>query len=380
MAASAVGLRRLVSQSIVASARCDRPADVVGRLGAMQAQDYSQSLWAIGARLRSGTVAGVEHAIAERRILRSWLIRGTIHFALPEDVRWLLALCAPRLAAADARRHAQLGLTEAQIDRCAELASDALAGDRRLTRPEAMRLFDEAGIETTGQRGYHILVRLARNALICLGPMQGKQQTIVLLDDWAPRGASRDLPREAALSELASRFATSRGPVTTQDFARWAGIPVTEAEQGLRAAAGLAARSLDGIGYWLAADQADAPRPSAGRRRTYLLAGFDEYFLGYKDRGAVVDPVHVGQISPGANGVFRPLIVTGGQIVGTWDRAVRGQKLTIGLRPFDAEAADVVRAARPEAARYRDFLGLAAGARARSERRSLTLRLVSFAA
>ena len=104
------------------------------------------------------------------------------------------------------------------------------------------------------------------------------------------------------------------------------------------------------------------PRPSAGRRRTYLLAGFDEYFLGYKDRGAVVDPVHVGKISPGANGVFRPLIVTGGQIVGTWDRAVRGQELTIGLRPFDAEAADVVRAARPEAARYRDFLGLAAGA------------------
>jgi hypothetical protein len=254
MAASAVGLRRLVSQSIVASARCERPADVVGRLGAMQAQDYSQSLWAIGARLRSGTVAGVEQAIAERRILRSWLVRGTIHFALPEDVRWLLALCAPRLAAAEARRNAQLGLTEAQIDRCAELASDALAGDRRLTRPEAMRLFDEAGIETTGQRGYHILVRLARNALICLGPMQGKQQTIVLLDDWAPRGASRELPREAALSELASRFATSRGPVTTQDFARWAGIPVTEAEQGLRAAAGLAGRSLDGVDYWLAAD------------------------------------------------------------------------------------------------------------------------------
>ena len=264
MAASAVGLRRLVSQSIVASARCDRPADVVGRLGAMQAQDYSQSLWAFGARLRSGTVAGVEHAIAERRILRSWLIRGTIHFALPEDVRWLLALCAPRLAAADARRHAQLGLTEAQIDRCAELASDALAGDRRLSRAEAMRLFDEAGIETTGQRGYHILVRLARNALICLGPMQGKQQTIVLLDDWAPRGASRDLPREAALSELASRFATSRGPVTTQDFARWAGVPVTEAEQGLRAAAGLAARSLDGIGYWLAADQARPPSAVRG--------------------------------------------------------------------------------------------------------------------
>ena len=192
-----------------------------------------------------------------------------------------------------------------------------------------MRLFDEAGIETTGQRGYHILVRLARNALICLGPMQGKQQTIVLLDDWAPRGASRDLPREAALSELASRFATSRGPVTTQDFARWAGIPVTEAEQGLRAAAGLARRSLDGVDYWLAADQADGPPPSAGRRRTYLRPGSTSTSSASKDRGAVVDP-SMSARSPGANGVFRPLIVTGGQIVGTWDRAVRGQELTVG--------------------------------------------------
>ena len=50
-----------------------------------------------------------------------------------------------------------------------------------------MRLFEDAGIETTGQRGYHILVRLAKSGLICLGPMQGKQQTFVLLDDWAPR-------------------------------------------------------------------------------------------------------------------------------------------------------------------------------------------------
>ena len=109
--AAASELRRLASQRIVASRRCGQPADVVRRLGAVQAQDYYQSLWAIGSRLRSGTAAKVERAIAERRIVRTWLMRGTIHFAPPEDVRWLLALCAPRLAAAEARRRKQLGLT-----------------------------------------------------------------------------------------------------------------------------------------------------------------------------------------------------------------------------------------------------------------------------
>lgn len=355
---SAIGLRRLVSQCIAASARCEEPAEVVERLCALQAQDYRQSLWAIGARLRSGTVGDVERSIEQRSILRTWLVRGTIHFVRPGDVRWLLALSAPRLAAADARSAALHGLTAAQIDRCAELISDALSGDRRLARPEALRLLAAGGIDTTGQRGYHILVRLARRGLICLGPMQGKQPTIVLLDEWAPRAAARDLAPDEAMALLASRFAIGRGPVTEQDLARWAGVPVAAAARGLRAADGLARRRLDGVEYWLAADQAEAPPPAAGRGRTYLLAGFDEFFLGYKDRAAVVDGAHVGKIFPGANGVFRPLIVTAGRIVGTWSRSVRGDELVLSLQPFGAEASELARAVRPEADRYRDFLGL----------------------
>ena len=49
-------------------------------------------------------------------------------------------------------------------------------------------------------------------------------------------------------------------------------------------------RAFDGADYWLAADAADGAAPAAGRKRTYLLAGFDEYFLGYKDRDAVLEP------------------------------------------------------------------------------------------
>lgn len=357
MASAAIGLHRLVSQRIVASRRCEQPADVVRWLAAIQAQDYHQSLWAIGSRMRGGSVEAVERAIAERRILRTWLMRGTIHFAPPEDVRWLLALCAPRLAAAEARMCAHLGLDDEQLERCGELLTGALSGDRRLTRPEVMRLFEDGGIATTGQRGYHILVRLAKRALICLGPMQGKQQTFVLLDDWAPRAESRELGREEALAELAARFAVSRGPVSDQDYARWAGIPVTDARRGLRGATGLATRSFDGSEYWLAAAAADGPAPAGGRKRTYLLAGFDEYFLGYKDRAAVIESGRSEMIAPGANGVFKPLIVVDGQVIGTWKREVRKQQLTVALHPF-AATAGLSEAAKGEADRFRDFLGL----------------------
>ena len=66
--------------------------------------------------------------------------------------------------------------------------------------------------------------------------MQGRQPTFVLLDDWAPRPDARALDGEEALADLAARFAASRGPVTEHDFARWAGITLSNARLGLRAA------------------------------------------------------------------------------------------------------------------------------------------------
>jgi hypothetical protein len=358
MAAADIALRRLASQRIAAD-RLDRAADVVRWLGAVQAQDYGQSLWAIGARMRTGTAKQVEAAIAERQIARTWLMRGTIHFAPPEDVRWLLALVAPRLVAGDERRCVQLGLTPATIARSAKLLSEALSGDRRLSRPDVMELLEGDGIETSGGRGYHILWRLAQDALICGGPMQGKQQTFVLLDDWAPRARSRDLSREESLAVLAARFVASRGPVTDHDLARWAGITLADARRGLGAAdsPALVTRSFDGAEFWVAADQADAAVPGAGRRKAFLLAGFDEYMLGYKDRDALIPPEHAGKVVPGANGVFRPIIVVGGQIVGTWARTARATSLTITLQPFTT-AGKLAEQVKAEAKRYRVFLGL----------------------
>ena len=358
MADAGIAHRRVASQRIAAG-RFDEPADVVRWLGALQAQDYNQSLWGIGARVNDATAKGVERAIADRQIVRTWLMRGTIHFAAAEDVRWLLALCSPRLLAADERRCAQIGLAAADIERSADLLGDALAGDHRLSRPEVMELLEGEGIETGRGHGYHILFRLAQEGLICLGPMQGKQQTVVLLDDWAPRAQARELSRDDSLAAVAGRFAASRGPVTAHDLARWAGITVGDARKGLQAAAGLVARSWDSTEYWLAAEVADEPPPEARRKQTFLLAGFDEYMLGYKDRDAMLAPEHADKIVPGANGVFRPIVVADGQIVGTWARTARAKSLTIALEPF-APDAKLAAKVQPEAERYRDFLGLPA--------------------
>jgi hypothetical protein len=322
-------------------------------MGAMQAQDYQQALWAVGLRMRAPTLATVEAALASGKIILTWPLRGTLHFAAAENVRWLLELLAPRRLAADQTRRRQLELDEHTLERCGRLFREALAGGQRLSRAALMRLLESAQINPTGQRGYHILWYLAQTGLICLGPRQGKEQTFVLLDEWAP--VSRRLTREAALAELAGCYFTSHGPATVADFATWAGLTLADARAGLETAtSSLVSERHDGKEYWRGADASDAAHDVSS---VHLLPGFDEYLLGYKDRGNVLATEHAGKVAPGGNGVFFPIIVVGGQVVGTWKRTVKKDAVTVTLTPFTDLA--VSRERLVEAAqRYSDFIDL----------------------
>ncbi len=248
---------------------------------------------------------------------------------------------------------AQLELDEPTIERCADLFRDALAGGKRLTRPAMMALLADAGITPTGQRGYHILWQTAQAGVICLGPLEGRQQTFALLDEWVP--AARDLSREDAVAELAGRYFTSHGPATIHDFAWWTGLTLAEARSGLDAAKSrLVVDKRGGREYWLSAAAGSAAHDAA---RVHLLPGFDEYVLGYKDRGAVLAAEHASKIVPGNNGVFMPALVVDGQVVGTWTRTRTRTALSLTLHPF-APLTVTDESLAAAAQRYGDFMGV----------------------
>ncbi|NJP07105.1 MAG: winged helix DNA-binding domain-containing protein [Chloroflexaceae bacterium] len=348
-----IGPHRLRNQRITGQ-KCQTPAQVVTWMGALQAQDYHQALWAIGLRLQSPSVATVEQAIEAGHILRTWPMRGTIHFVPPADAKWMLKLSAARMLAADGRRLSQLDLTHATMVQCETLLSNALGGGQRLTREAIMNLLEDAGISTAGQRGYHILWYLAQSGSICLGPMSGKQQTFVLLDEWVPH--PRNLPREEALAELAARFFTSHGPATLADFARWSGLTIADARLGLQMnGSTFIATTINGTAYWLSAeDQMPNTSESGG---VSFLPGFDEYILGYKDRSDVIAAEHAHKIVPGNNGIFFPTIVIDGQIVATWKRKLKRKSIDITIDPF-TPLGDWTEPVRAAANAYSDFLGL----------------------
>jgi hypothetical protein len=359
---AALARLRLLHQQIAPEAATARtPGELVAALGAMQAQDYLGALWAVGLRMPVSagtpetTEADVEQAIADRTIVRTWPLRGTLHFVAAADVRWMLELVAPGNVAGMARRHQQLELDDATFRRSRKIFEKALAGGRSLPRDALYAFLEDAGISATGQRGYHILWRLAQERVLCFGARDGKQPTFALLDDWvasAPR-----LERDEALAELARRYFTRHGPATVQDFVWWSGLKVSEAKAGLAAvSAQLRAETLYGNDYWMSPESPESPEESLAG--AFLLPGFDEYLLGYRDRRAVLDPRHAGRIVPGGNGMFLPTLVLDGKVVGTWKRTLQKKAVVIDSSPFTSLKKEKGRAFAAAAERYGRFVGL----------------------
>jgi len=323
----------------------------------MQAQDYPGALWSLGLRIPNATVATVEQALDSGEIIRTWPMRGTLHFVPAVDARWMLKLMAPKVIAAGASRDRALGLNEDIYQRSFDLFRKALAGGKQLQRKEMMELLEAHNIATDGQRGYHILWRACQEALLCLGPLHGKQQSYVLLDEWVTE--QRDLTREESVVEIARRFFTSHGPATLKDFTRWTKLTVKDAQYALEVLhSELRAEVVDGTTYWMAPASLALSDPAA--RQAYLLPGFDEYMLGYGDRSLVVEDDHHNRIVPGSNGMFMPTIVIDGRIVGIWKRTIKAKQVVITLDPFVPLSKADLSLIDQAAERYGAYLGLPA--------------------
>jgi hypothetical protein len=349
---------RLTNQH-VAQPAFDKPGDVVRWLGAVQAQDYLGGLWAVGLRTRGATERDVEQAIADKAILRTWPVRGTLHFVVPEDARWMLKLLAARVIAGNARRLSQrYGLDDAEFARSRDVLIDALEGGRRLTRDGVYQAFEAAGIATANQRGLQILWRLAQEGLVCFGPRQDRQQTFALLDEWVPRG--RVLEREEALAELARRYFTGHGPATLRDFVWWTGLTVADAKQALGSVrSDFAEESVDGETYWLSRATPPARPASPRALRAFLLPPFDEFMVGYTDRGAALSPADQRHARSGGF-LLSPAMVIDGRVVGTWTRRIGKGAVVITPRPFAALTDSQVGRLAATAKRYGAFIGLTA--------------------
>ncbi|HET8778888.1 MAG TPA: winged helix DNA-binding domain-containing protein [Agromyces sp.] len=310
--------------------------DAVRRLAAVQAQDFTAAKWVVGSRVPGSVAADVDAALESREIVRSWPLRGTLHLLPSEHLRAILAITGPREVQRSALRRRQLELDDATYTSARAIAEAELAGSRSLSRDELQAVWQGSGISTAGQRGYHLIWRLAVEGVLCWGPVEARGQRLVLLDEWIPPEPG-GFDRDETLATLFLAYVTGHGPVTVRDFAWWSGLTLGDARVS-HAAAGDAVTAFDDTRFvaadagWPADPASPAPRPRGG----LALAAFDEYFLGYTDRDAVCDPAHAERVVPGRNGVFQPILVSAGRVVGTWRRGPKRKTTSVQLAGFGA--------------------------------------------
>ena len=323
-------------------------------MGAMQAQDYAGALWAIGLRTPSLTQTDIEAAIENAEIVRTWPMRGTLHFVSAENIRWMVDLMGPRASRKAASIRAKLGVTEEEIAKTKGILAQALRGRKYLSRPDVMALLDQNGIATAGQRGLHILGYLAAHGYLCLGPHVGKQPSFTLLDEWVPPTVM--LSRDEALQKLAITYFKSHGPATENDFAIWTGLTLTDIRRSIElAGSSLKRMTINGTTFWL-----DPALQQFEEKTLYLLPGFDEYMLGYRDRSAALAPEYSNRIVPGGNGMFLATIVSNGRVVGTWRKTTKKQTVIIEVIAFTSFSPRERQLIEEKAAMFGTFAGLAA--------------------
>jgi hypothetical protein len=333
----------------------DKPSEVVGLLGAVQAQDYPFAKWGLAQRTHDATDADVEKELDDGLILRTHVLRPTWHFVAAEDIRWMLALTGPRVRAVLASYDRTIGIDEAVLRRSRTVITKALQGGTHLTRAELSQAMQGAGIRTEGP---FLLARLVMHAeadgLICSGARRGKQFTYALLEERVP--PARVLERDEALSELATRYFNTRGPATVDDFAWWSGLTKSDARRGVQAVESeFEHDTIDGRGYWFPPSAPFKARTPFAR----LLPNYDEYFIGLKDRSAMTATL-TGLGVKGVTFLGGHILTINGQIRGGWARVLKGEAATIELKVHGSLSAAEHRAVAKEVKRFGVFLGLPA--------------------
>jgi hypothetical protein len=138
----------------------------------------------------------------------------------------------------------------------------------------------------------------------------------------------------------------------------WSGLSTADARAGLEEIKPhLIRETIEGRIYWHS-----HPMPEDSSSTVYLLPGFDEYLLSYRDRSASLDAVHAKMLNAGG-GVLSPTIVVEGRVVGTWKRTFKKDTVIVRVNLFASLSEAEDRALSAAVERYSRFVGMPVSAR-----------------
>jgi len=321
-----IAIERLESQHM-SSNKIRSPAELVSWLVALQAQEYDGAKWSIGLRLKCKSDKYIEKALRSKKIVRTWANRGTLHFINSKDIKWMLKLLAPRLIKRNFRRYQELGLDEETLIKSETILEEAVSGTKGIQRSALKEILKENDISIDGQRFTFMLQRASLDGLIHQGISVKNDPVYHSLWELP----SPQLTHDEALKEFSKRYFYSHGPATVKDFVWWSGLTVKEAQTGLKSIESeLNSYEVGNKIYWskIGRKWKDQALPNVK-----LIPQYDDYLLGYQDRGASIDETTKKLLQP-KYGRFNQVILVNGTVTGTWKRKISGNKVFFKLNNF----------------------------------------------
>ena len=332
-----------VERQLLGTSKGSSPADVARALVGVQAQVTSSAALAIALRStrrrgKTPAVAATADALADRTIVRSWAMRGTLHLFAAEDV--------PTIAAALGRRELWrrpawlrwFGLSEVEMERVIDTIGEVLDDGVPRTRAElsvevGARLGERAGKLLLGSWGSALKIASDRNYLV-QSAGEGSGVRFVRASGWIPNWRQEN-PDEA-LARLVDRYLAAYGPATQKELLRWWGVAVVAMMRPAVESLGDAIRDVEVGGVRALAREADLEAIEAARPRkgfVRLLGGFDPLIVGAGLRDQLIPAAHLKRVSRTA-GWISPVVLLDGVVAGVWDAARRGGTLNVTIEPF----------------------------------------------
>jgi len=321
---------RMLNQQLL-SPLYQKPQDIVAWQGAMQAQDYNYFRWAIGIRQRIPQIAQLQAAFAKAELLRLHLLRCTVQVVSQTDIGWLLPLCKERNLRTLQSWHKSINtsFSESHFQEITQALQELFAGGKSLPRKAIAEQLTSLGFLLDDRLLTSLLVRSEIEGLLCSGVMQGREATWALLSERVPTICS--LTPNEALKQLAIKYFRSHSPASLDDFAWWSGLSKTQCKKALT----LIANEVEEIKVeeetmYLYHNTLDCPDYA---RKVLLLPPYDEYLIGYKSRWVALEKKHTAKAHNNF-GVFNPVILHEGRVVGNWKASIDKQAANLTIDFF----------------------------------------------
>jgi hypothetical protein len=293
----------------------------------MQAQEIMPPYYGLWSRLEGFDPHELGRLLLERKAVRLWLMRGTIHLVTVEDA---LALKPLTQVVAERQHGGAFGRRMGGAD-AAELAKAARTlveaeplGARELGRRLVDRGFGQ-DVDAIGNaaRAYLPLVQVTPRGV------WGRtgRATLTTIESWT----GRKLDAEPSIDELVLRYLRAFGPASVMDVQNWSGLTrLREVVERLRPR--LVSFRDEGGKELL--DLPDAPRPDADVPAPVRLLGeYDNVLLGHADRRRII-PEGFPWAAMLASGRFVNNLLVDGVLRATWWIERNGKTTAIlGIRP-----------------------------------------------